>query len=428
MPSLTARSPEGVRGPAHELTEHDHARGAAAIQVERIASAERAHHARRLGQRHAGTPTGPPSVDRHEQDRAVALHPGERTWMPGRHEAGSAERREAFGAGGDGHPPACEQARATSGHERLAGAEAELDLRGAAHHERAAHERGGVAAARQDQGVARDRPAARPADALDHSAAHQRLDAGARPRRAVAGIEEDELARIGAGEGRVRPLGRPVAASATAGGDAAAPAVDPVDEALARACGHRSGEAERSDPRPRALIGGDDQCRAAVDGLAHEPPVDGQRADRIAVGGEEAAVDAGHSAGPARHGARPLEPRHALVGEDAAETAGQRPAVDREDVDAPGPTLADDLGPANTGRDHGALTALVERARAERQLRGEGGGRRQQRTYRHNHCACGHPESRNTGWSGAMRRSSSSLESGPTPPKKAPTSHFQRSR
>ena len=35
---------------------------------------------------------------------------------------------------------------------------------------------------------------------------------------------------------------------------------------------------------------------------------------------------------------------------------------------------------------------------------------------------------RKTGWSGAMRRSSSSEESGPTPPKNTPTSNFQRSR
>ena len=35
---------------------------------------------------------------------------------------------------------------------------------------------------------------------------------------------------------------------------------------------------------------------------------------------------------------------------------------------------------------------------------------------------------RKTGWSGAMRRSSSSDESGPTPPKKTPTSAFQRLR
>jgi hypothetical protein len=35
---------------------------------------------------------------------------------------------------------------------------------------------------------------------------------------------------------------------------------------------------------------------------------------------------------------------------------------------------------------------------------------------------------RNAGWSGAIRRSSSSVESGPTPPKKAPTSHFHFSR
>ena len=177
-----------------------------------------------------------------------------------------------------------------------------------------------------------------------------------------------------------------------------------------------------------APIGGHDQRRAAVDGLAHQLPVHGKRADRIAVDGEEAAVDAGHGAGPACHGTRPLEPCHALVGENAAEAAGQRLAVDREDVDAPGPTLADDLGPAHAGRDHGALAALIERARAERQLRGDGGGRQQQGSYRHNGRACGHSESRNTGWSGAMRRSSSSLESGPTPPKNAPTSHFQRSR
>ena len=35
---------------------------------------------------------------------------------------------------------------------------------------------------------------------------------------------------------------------------------------------------------------------------------------------------------------------------------------------------------------------------------------------------------RKAGWSGAMRRSSSSLASGPTPSKKAPTSHFHFSR
>jgi hypothetical protein len=42
--------------------------------------------------------------------------------------------------------------------------------------------------------------------------------------------------------------------------------------------------------------------------------------------------------------------------------------------------------------------------------------------------APGYAAIRNAGWSGAIRRSSSSGESGPTPPKNAPTSHFKRLR
>ena len=41
---------------------------------------------------------------------------------------------------------------------------------------------------------------------------------------------------------------------------------------------------------------------------------------------------------------------------------------------------------------------------------------------------CGLSSMRKTGWSGLMRRSSSSDESPPTPPKKTPTSAFQRLR
>ena len=47
-------------------------------------------------------------------------------------------------------------------------------------------------------------------------------------------------------------------------------------------------------------------------------------------------------------------------------------AVDRQDVHAPRPALAGDRGPAHARRDRGAVAPLVERARAQRQLGGQG--------------------------------------------------------
>jgi hypothetical protein len=133
------------------------------------------------------------------------------------------------------------------------------------------------------------------------------------------------------------------------------------------------GEAERGDARAGHRVARDEQRRAPVDRLAQDAAIDRERADGVAVDGEEAAVDARHRRAAARHGAGPLEPGHAVVRKEPAEPPVERLAVDRQDVHAPGAALAGDRRPAYAGRHGDALALLVERARAERQVGGQGG-------------------------------------------------------
>ena len=106
-------------------------------------------------------------------------------------------------------------------------------------------------------------------------------------------------------------------------------------------------EAERARSAARAArSAGTSSAERAVHGLAQDAPVDRERADGIAVDGEEAAVHPGHRRAPARHRARPLEAR------PRARSRGSPPSrpasavtVDRQDVHAPGAALADDRRP-----------------------------------------------------------------------------------
>jgi hypothetical protein len=66
---------------------------------------------------------------------------------------------------------------------------------------------------------------------------------------AVTRREHNELARVGAGEGRIGPLGGSVAAPPATRGDGAAQAFHSVHEALAAAADHGSGEGEGRHPR-----------------------------------------------------------------------------------------------------------------------------------------------------------------------------------
>ena len=126
-----------------------------------------------------------------------------------------------------------------------------------------------------------DRPGAGRAHARDGPVADDRLHPSlARRPEAVARREHHELAGVGAGDHGVRPHRRKVAPAASAGGNHAAGAIDPVDFPWPAVHGHAPAEAERRDRR--AAPQGQDQPGAAVDRLAEQLPVERECADRVA--------------------------------------------------------------------------------------------------------------------------------------------------
>ena len=175
----------------------------------------------------------------------------------------------------------------------------------------------------------------------------------------------------------------------------------------------RPAEAERGDPRPGGPVGGNEQRRAAVDRLTQDAPVDRERADGVAVDGEEAAVHPGDRRAPACHRAGPLEARHPLVRQDPRKPPVKRLAIDGQDVHAPGAALADDRRPADPGRDGRALAPLVERARAERQIGGLRGARHAGRPE--GRAGCRHGGARPAGWQTGPGCGSASRAAGSSP-------------
>ncbi len=91
--------------------------------------------------------------------------------------------------------------------------------------------------------------------------------------------------------------------------------------------------------------------------------------------------------------------------------------------------LLEDLDPGERSQLEGLLTSIWERSGGyEAYSKAEEPRPAARRPERRAPAQSVEPTIRNTGWSGAILRSSTSGESPPTPPKKTPTSHFQRVR
>ena len=191
-----------------------------------------------------------------------------------------------------------------------------------------------------------------------------------------AGRERDQLARVGAGCGRVRALGRAVAATTATRGHQPRPAVDPVEQPSPPARLHLALKAEG---RQRAR-GAQQQRGPAPDRLADEDAAGRERSRRISVGREVAAVHRRHRAQPARQRARPGPLPHRFAGRRDEHSHIR---VDPEHVHPPRPALASNPRPANPRRQLGARAPLVERPRAQRQFgRGARGSRRERHRER----------------------------------------------